>query len=43
MFQQAKDGATRTWKAMELLHAMLERDFGLKQKLERDPDVPAAS
>jgi hypothetical protein len=42
MFQQARDGAKRTWKALELLHAMLERDFGLKQKLERDPDVPAA-
>lgn len=43
MLQQAKDGAIRTWRATELLHAMLERDFGLKQKLERDPDVPAAS
>ena len=43
MFRQARDGAKRTWKAMELLHAMLERDFGLKQRLERDPNVPAAS
>jgi hypothetical protein len=43
MFQQARDGSKRTWDALQSLHKMLERDFGLKQKLERDPDVPVAS
>lgn len=42
MFEQALGGAKLTWEALEHLHSMLERDFGLKQKLERDPNVPSA-
>ncbi|SRR6266851_115840 len=39
MFQQATSGAKLTWAALENLRKMLERDFGLKQRLERDPNV----
>jgi hypothetical protein len=42
MFEQARNGAKLTWAALEHLHKMLERDFGLKQRLERDPNVPTA-
>jgi len=40
MYQQAASGAKLTSEALDSLHKMLERDFGMKQKLERDPNVP---